>query len=1229
MRWSVRIEGKEALALVDTGSEVTTVSQAYFDQNRDHFTLRPKLAWFRMVAANTQSIPYSGYLVVDVTVGEEVIPDSVIFVVAQSTEECILGMNILRKLKNSGLGPFSSPESLPLFDPKPVRTLNTPTHIPPRSTQIVTVTGTDPSLLSDVLVEPLDSSDNNIGVCLLRTTTTSRKGIMQVLVTNPTEMDATIPPRTRVGVVSEVITTPVTVQLANSGDNQPDFSRLHLPQDLPCDEQELLMDMLRRHSDVFAWSEDGLGSTDLVQHRIILHTDVPIAEPYRRIPPRHLQEVRAHIEDLVQRGIIETSTSPYAAPIVVVRKKSGGLRLCCDYRKLNAQTVRDKFSLPRIDECLDALAGSNVFSTLDLSSGFHQMSVAEEDRPKTAFTCPWGHFQWRRLPFGLTNAPATCQRLMQSAMQDYLFTILLVYLDDILVYAPSVPEHIRRLDMVFGRLKETGIRLNPDKCRLVQQRTPFLGHVLTPNGLETDPEKLEAVSDFPTPKTLRDLRSFLGLSGYYRKFVKGYSVLARPLHQLLSGHRQKNPSIQNQWTKECDEAFIQLKSALTTAPVLAYADFTKPFILEVDASHQGLGAVLSQDLGSGAQVIAYASRGLRGPEKRMQNYSSFKLELLGLKWAVCEKFRGYLWGANFTVFTDNNPLRHLHSAKLGATEQRWVAELAAYNFSVKYRPAKENKNADALSRHPVRMPDPEDPETQWAAVTCVQPTTEVPRLPVTASAAIANQQILPDQDADIRQLQDENKDLSAVRRIVERGSPPTVQERRELTQFGQRLLRHLPRLRISDSLLCRVIQRPAGEIRQVILPPSVQQQGMQLSHELRGHQGPERTLAQLQERCFWPGMSADVFNHCRSCPRCQVAKAPTSGVQHPPGHLVAHAPLEIVAIDFTRLEMSRDGYEDVLVITDVFTKWVVAVPVKDQSAETVVRLLIDEWILNFGAPTQLHSDQGRNFESRLVGLLCHHYGIHKSRTNPYHPSGNGVCERFNATMHQLLRTLPENDKASWPKHVKELVYYYNTTRHRSTGHSPFTLLYGRAPTLPLDHLLNRQVEEKHCPPPGSYLQRHLEYLDHLRRAVPGASQPSPAEDQLLGHTVVKEGDLVLLRSHPLGRNKIQDKYKEEPFRVVSVPREEPGPFVIQRDGETPRCVSAGEIRKFNTPPPQVVRNRGWCVVVPGRPPSASVATDEQSLVTVDEAPQPRSRRPSLLPLRRQPRRDTKRPARYT
>ncbi|RUS91064.1 hypothetical protein EGW08_001192 [Elysia chlorotica] len=382
---------------------------------------------------------------------------------------------------------------------------------------------------------------------------------------------------------------------------------------------------------------------------------------------------------------------------------------------------------------------------------------------------------------------------------------------------------------------------------------------------------------------------------------------------------------------------------------------------------------------------------------------------------------------------------------------------------------------------------------------------------------------------------------------------------------------HFFRLKIQGSLLCRVIQRPAGEVAQIILPPSVQQRAMELSHDSRGHQGPERTLKQLQDRCFWPGMSSDVFDYCRRCARCQAAKTSASKVQHPPGHLVARAPLEMVAMDFTRLEMSSDGYEDVLVITDVFTKWVVAVPVKDQTAETVVRVLLDHWILNFGAPLQLHSDQGRNFESRLVSLLCHHYGIHKSRTTPYHPAGNGVCERFNATMHQLLRTLPEVNKATWPKHLKELVYFYNTTPHSTTGHSPFALLYGRAPTLPLDVLFPSQSHQDHCPSPDSYLQRHLEYLSHLRQTVSQRVEQASRDPDSVGHTEIKAADLVLLRNHPLGRNKIQDRFSSNPYHVLSVPDSEPGPFVIQRDNERPRCVPSEQIRKL---PPTCTESRG-------------------------------------------------------
>ena len=320
------------------------------------------------------------------------------FVVTGSSERCILELNVLRQLTNVGLGPFRSAEPPPSL-PKLALTPNTPTYIPPRSTQVLTLTGTDSSLFLQVIVEPMESTDNNNGICVLRTTTTSNRGRMKVLVTNLTECDITIPPRAPFGEVSEVVTNPVTLHLAEAEEREPDFNfpMTFLARIKSC-RMICLGDILMCLS----------GVTMTLVPATLSSTGSSFILMSRPIPPHHLQEVRSHIEDLVQRGIIETSTSPYAGSTVAVRKKSGGLRLCCDYRKLNTQTVRDTFSVPRIDECLDALAGCNVFSTLDLSSGFHQMSVAEEDRPKTAVTCCLDHFQWRRLPFGLTNAPATC-----------------------------------------------------------------------------------------------------------------------------------------------------------------------------------------------------------------------------------------------------------------------------------------------------------------------------------------------------------------------------------------------------------------------------------------------------------------------------------------------------------------------------------------------------------------------------------------------------------------------------------------------------------------------------------------------------------------------------------------------------------------------------------------------------------------------------------------------------
>ncbi|KAK3768943.1 hypothetical protein RRG08_060379 [Elysia crispata] len=413
-----------------------------------------------------------------------------------------------------------------------------------------------------------------------------------------------------------------------------------------------------------------MGCTGLLKHRIVLTRDTPTAQPYRRIPPYQLKEVHSHLDKLLALEIISPSTSPYAAPIVLVRRKSGELRMCCDYRRLHEITRKDAFLIPRMEECIDALGGSKYFSTLDLASGYHQVEMAEEDKEKTAFTTPFGLYQWNRLPFGLVNPPAHFSRLMQKVMSDHLFQILLVYLEDLLVFSPTFEEHLHRLQKVFDRLREVNLKLNPNKCFLGCSSASFLGHVLTRDGLKTDLEKISAFKNFPQPTTVRDVRAFLGLTGYYRRFGENFASLAKPLHHLLVTPYKGDRNSKVSWTAECQESFDNIKSALTTAPLLGYTDFHKPFILEVDASHSGLGAVLSLTQNGRPRVIAYASRGLRKTERNMKIYSSMKLEMLALKWAVVDKFRSYLLGAKFAVYTDNNPLSHLKTAKLG-TEMGW------------------------------------------------------------------------------------------------------------------------------------------------------------------------------------------------------------------------------------------------------------------------------------------------------------------------------------------------------------------------------------------------------------------------------------------------------------------------------------------------------------------------------------------------------------------------------
>ena len=326
------------------------------------------------------------------------------------------------------------------------------------------------------------------------------------------------------------------------------------------EQREQLPFLLNRHRNVFASDDNDLGYTDRVQHRIPVKDDIPVAQPYRTIPPRHFDEVREHIQGLLAKKIIVESHSPYASPIVIVRKKDGTLRLCVDYRRLNAKTVGDAYPLPRIQESFDALVGAQYFTTLDLASGYHQIAMHPTDQPKTAFVTPFGLYEYTRMPFGLATAPATFQRIMHGVMSDFMYNFALVYLDDILVFSKTFNDHIDQLDRLFSRIEQTGLKLKTSKCQLLRREVTYIGHTVSAQGVGCESEKTEFVRNWPRPKTVKQLQSFIGFASYYRRFVNQFSQKAGVLHDLVTAKRTINKkrcvnNIEEAWGIEHDAAF--------------------------------------------------------------------------------------------------------------------------------------------------------------------------------------------------------------------------------------------------------------------------------------------------------------------------------------------------------------------------------------------------------------------------------------------------------------------------------------------------------------------------------------------------------------------------------------------------------------------------------------------------------------------------------------------------
>uniref|UniRef100_A0A8C6LZU9 Gypsy retrotransposon integrase-like protein 1 n=1 Tax=Nothobranchius furzeri TaxID=105023 RepID=A0A8C6LZU9_NOTFU len=635
------------------------------------------------------------------------------------------------------------------------------------------------------------------------------------------------------------------------------------------------------------------------------------------------------------------------------------------------------------------------------------------------------------------------------------------------------------------------------------------------------------------------------------------------------------------WTDECEKAFQTLKERLTSAPVLGYPDYSLPFVLQTDASGEGLGAVLAQIQGGVERVIAFASRGLSPAETR---YPAHKIEFLALKWAVTDKFYDHLYGRRFSVQTDNNPLKYvMSSAKLDATGQRWVSRLASFDFDVRYRRGQSNTNADALSR----MSNQEvmhilQTFPQWVAVDeqgqGVTQATQETQSPSGNGTHTGEELELgpptstePYRDVGMESLPTmtkqeicagQKKDLviGPVLHYKSMNQRPRRSERRSGEAHVRLLLKEWRRLVVRDGILYRCVQdSQRGVVEHLVLPEDLRMSVKTALHDDSGHLGFERTLHMIRERFFWPLMFQEIKAWCEQCERCCLRKTPTAGVRAPLVSIHSSAPLELVCVDFLTLEKSKGGIENVLVVTDHFSRYAQAYPTKDQRASTVAKVLYRNFFCRFGFPAKLHADQGRNFESAVVKELCKCTGITKTRTTPYHPQGNGTTEWFNRTLMNMLGTLEPHLKHRWHEYVDAMTHAYNCTRHDSTGCTPYYLMFGRHPRLPVDLVFGLSTTNGS----GGYSEYVQTLHDCLSRAYAQANQ---ASRQAKGHQKryydrhatshsFSPGDRVLVKvCHVEGRSKLGDKWESRPYIVVKKQPDMPVYVVRSENGDTERVV---------------------------------------------------------------------------
>jgi hypothetical protein len=839
---------------------------------------------------------------------------------------------------------------------------------------------------------------------------------------------------------------------------------------------------------------DSLPSLGGKTHSIEIEGEIPKYSPIYPLHPKELEALKAYIEEALRKGWIRRSKSPLGAPILFVPKKGGTLRLCIDYRQLNQVTKKDRTPLPLIDNILERLSGAIIYTKLDLKNAYYRIRIQPGDEWKTAWRCRYGHFEYMVMPFGLTNAPATFQSYIEEVLSDFTDTCCVVYLDDVLIYSKSREAHAQDVRRICERLREASLFGNPSKCEFETTSTTFLGYVITPQGVSVDTTRVQEIREWPMPKTEMEIQAFTGFTNYYRRFIKNYSKITAPLHNVLikeSTQEAKEARAKEKATlsggqlkalgkrrrsreidigPEARRAVEQLKDAFCEAPVLTHFQPGAPLRVETDASQFAIGAVLSQLVGDQWHPVAFMSRKLKGAELA---YTTPDSELM----AISESFqlwRHFLAYADVPtdVRTDHLNLQHLPAKpQLSIKQAVALSMLAPYNFTITWRPGKTNP-ADPLSRRadhyvPGEVENarqavlpgfqkrfqegkPESAQTRHvgslalhkgclmvaqvlnvAAVRARLATGSVYMAPVSSSQRQGNSQQLPLEEA---LLQEQQVD-------------PWV-------RGGTWARQDLP---IKDGQRAEPLWKVDPETKllmkgaQIYVPPLLRGEVLRLCHDnpSAGHGGKARTMSRVRARYFWKGVKKDVEQYVRFCHICQTTKVvrqlPYGPLQPLP---VPSYPFEEISMDFITdlppLSDGRGGYVDsILVIVDRLTKWVEYIPCsKRVDGAELARLFVDRIYSRFGAPRGIVSDRGSVFTSKWWGAFCDYLEVKRRLSVAYHPQTDGQTERMNQVLEQYLRSYCAKEQDDWEWRLPLAQVAYNSSEHAVTKMSPAEALLG-------------------------------------------------------------------------------------------------------------------------------------------------------------------------------------------